>query len=456
MTTVKPRRHPPGPKPRRFIGNALKFSRDPIAYLTSVVREHGDIVRIWFPTYSLYLVNHPDYIEQILKTQQSKFIKNAYTRLTSVLLGNAILVTDGEFWRKQRRLAQPAFHHQRIKNYATVFVEYANRMLDGWKDQSEVDLQRELGQLTVHIVAKTLFNSEVPENFKALEQAIDAMMDYFLSVFNLVFRFPLWVPTPANLRLRKHKAASDKVIYALINARRQSGEDSGDLLSMLLRASDADDGTFMTDEQLRDEVLTLFMSGNETTAVSLAFALFLLSQNPDASARLQEELRQVLGGRHPVMDDMASLPFLHQVIMETLRLYPPAWSIGREAVEAIEVGPFTIPKGSQIGMLQWAVHRDARYFEEPSQFRPERWDADFVKKIPAGAYFPFGGGARVCIGRDFATMEMVLVLATILQRYDVHVLHDGPVILQGSVTLRPKTRLRARITPRPRTDSSGG
>ncbi|MCC6277814.1 MAG: cytochrome P450 [Oligoflexia bacterium] len=447
MNKSSTKNQPPSPKSRWFLEHAIAYSKDPVSFLERVTRECGDIGLIPFPGYRLYVINHPDLIEQVLKIQQSKFKKDIYTKLTSIVLGAGLLGSDGEFWRKQRRLVQPAFHHHRTNNYGKIFVQYTHQMMAKWNGRTEITLLHEMTELTLKIVAKTLFNSDIETHIKTIEECVEAMMDYFLNVLNLAFKLPLWVPTPDNLKVRKHKKATDNIIFEIIRQRRASNEDPGDLLSMLLNAQDADDGTQMSDQQIRDEVITLFMAGHETTALALSFTIHLLSTNPHTMMKVREELKRVLNGKDPELADLARLTYLRQVIMESMRLYPPAWSMGREATEEIKLRDYVIPKGSQIGIVQWAMHRDARYFDEPLEFKPERWEGEFAKTIPPFAYFPFGGGPRICIGKEFAMMEITMVLATLLQHFEIQVYGPQKLEVVGSVTLRPKHSIRARISP---------
>jgi cytochrome P450 len=422
------------------------YSRDPLSIMPKLAREYGDIVTMRYYNFRVYFVSHPDYIEQVLVSDNRKFIKGRVLRKNKQLFGNGLLTSEGDFWLRQRRLAQPAFHRARIASYGGTMVRYAERLLAEWKDREERDIHAEMMRLTLQIVAKTLFDADVDGEAKQVGRALVALME-FNSDFRKLLLTPTWLPTPRKIRATIATWRLDKIIFRFIAERRASGKDSGDLLSMLLAARD-EDGSRMTDRQLRDEAITIFLAGHETTANALSWTWMLLAQNPDVEAKLHAELDAVLAGRAPSVEDLASLRYTGHVITESMRLYPPAWGMARVAIEDVEIGGYPIPKGCGVSLAQWVVHRDPRWFDAPEQFRPERWEGDLLKRLPRFAYFPFGGGPRQCIGNNFAVMEATLLLATIAQKFRVRLVPGHQVVPMPSITLRPRFGIRARIEGR--------
>jgi cytochrome P450 len=376
-------------------------------------------------------------------------MKDETTRWLIPLVGQGLLTSEGEFWRRQRRLAQPAFQHQQIEHYAAVMVEHTERMLASWRDGQVRTLHPELMQLTLGIVAKTLFGAELQDEAQIVAESAEIVMRFFMSPMRW-FAVRELLPLPSTLRYRRAIKQIDDIIYGIISRRRQSGQDPGDLLSRLLRARDDHGNGGMTDRQLRDESVTLLLAGHETTALALFYAFYLLAQSPEADQCLAAELQQVLDGRAPSAEDVPRLRYTEWVIRETMRLYPPAWGIGRQALADCEIGGYFAPKGTQFFLVQWLVHRDGRWFPDPEAFRPERWDHDLIKRLPRCAYFPFGDGARICIGNHFSMMEAVLLLATIAQRYRLTLEPDQNLRLLPSITLRPQEGLSMRLEARKR------
>jgi cytochrome P450 len=446
MRTPTPSKLPPGPSPESWMASFKNYSRDPLSIMPKLAREYGDIVTMRYYNFRVYFVSHPDYIEQVLVSDNRKFIKGRVLRKNRQLFGNGLLTSEGDFWLRQRRLAQPAFHRARIASYAGTMVRYAERLLAEWKDREERDIHAEMMRLTLQIVAKTLFDADVDGEAKQVGRALVALME-FNSDFRKLLLTPAWLPTPRKIRATIATWRLDKIIFRFIAERRASGKDSGDLLSMLLAARD-EDGSRMTDRQLRDEAITIFLAGHETTANALSWTWMLLAQNPDVEAKLHAELDAVLAGRAPSLEDLASLRYTGHVITESMRLYPPAWGMARVAIEDVEIGGYPIPKGCGVSLAQWVVHRDPRWFDAPEQFRPERWEGDLLKRLPRFAYFPFGGGPRQCIGNNFAVMEATLLLATIALKFRVRLVPGHQVVPMPSITLRPRFGIRARIEGR--------
>jgi cytochrome P450 len=429
---------PPGPRSRSPLGHGSEFIRDTVGFLRTCAREYGDIVTFRTGPQRTFLLNHPDYIEDVLVTRNHNFIKPFALRRMHLFLGDGLLSSDGEAWRRRRRLAQPAFHKDRITAYATVMVVYAQRRLAAWHGGDVRDVHDEMMQITYEIVGKTLFDAEVGDRAADVREALAVALEHYQKlVSSFWILFPDAIPTPANLRLRKALNHLDSAIYRVVDDRQADGTDRGDLLSMLLRAQD-EDGSRLSRRQLRDEVMTLMFAGHDTTALTLTWCWYLLAQHPDVETKLHAELAQVLGGRAPTVDDVPNLKYTAMIVNEVLRLYPPAWGIAREAVDDCEIGGYRVPKGSIVLMSQSVMHRDGRYFEDPDSFRPERWTNGLAKTLPKYAYFPFGGGQRLCIGNAFALMESALLIATIAQSYRFALAANHAVEAHAALTLRPR------------------
>jgi cytochrome P450 len=430
------------PKGQFLLGHLPDFASDLLGFLTKCAREQGDVVSLRLGWKPAVILNRPDLIEHIFVTQNQNFIKHSFFwRHVTAIFGNGLITSEGDFWLRQRRLAQPAFHRQRISGYGDVMVAYAGVMLDRWQDGETRDIHHEMMQLTSKIVAKTLFNAELPGDLDEFDSSFNIAINEISARFRRPFRIPDSIPTPGNLRYCNSVRRINQLIYGIIHQRRQNGEDQGDLLSMLLQAQD-EDGSQMSDQQLRDEAVTLFLAGHETTALVLSWTWYLLSQHPDLEAKLHGELKRVLGDRTPNVNDLPQLVYTERIIMESMRLYPPAYVIGREAVRDCKIDGYDIPAHTTVFVSPWVVHHDERYFRNPEQFDPDRWANDFAKKLPRFAYFPFGGGPRLCIGNSFAIMEANLLLATIAQRFRLELVPEHPVVLHPSITLRPLYGMR--------------
>ncbi len=436
---------PPGPYTGLKGWSFRALSQSPLEMFTELAR-HGDIVGIRVVNFRNIFINHPDLIEEVLVGHPRRYFKGRVLRANRHVFGEGLLTSEGDFWLRQRRLVQPAFHRARVAAYAQTMVEYAQRRMESWRSGEQRDVHQEMMQLTLQIVAKTLFNADVTRDAQDVGKSLELLLELGADFRRTLF-VPHWVPTPTNLRIKREIAFIEGILYRIINERRASGRDAGDLLSMLLHVQD-EDGSRMTDKQLRDETITLFLAGHETTAASLSWTWWLLAQNPAAEAKLHAELDDILGGRAPSMDDLARLPYTANVITESMRLYPPAWGLARVAVEDHELGGYPVRKGMGVAMAQWVVHRDRRWYGAPEEFRPERWEGDFAKRIPRFAYFPFGGGPRQCIGNSFAVMEATLILAAVAQKYRLRLVPDHPVVPLASITLRPRYGVRVMLESR--------
>ena len=417
----------------------VEIARNPLAMMVAMQQEHGDIAHWRIGPQDIYLFSHPELARDVLVTNQKNFHKSRGLERARRLLGNGLLTSEDEFHLRQRRLVQPAFHRQRIMAYAATMADYADRASLRWHDGETLNMHTEMMRLTLGIVGRTLFDadveSEAAEIGTALTHSFESFNVAMLPFTELLEKLPL----PAVRRFNAARDTLDRVIYRMIEERRASGVDRGDLLSMLLLATDTEgDGTGMSDAQLRDEALTLFLAGHETTANALTWTWYLLSQNPDAEARLHEEVDRVIGDRSPRYEDIPSLPYARMVFAESMRLYPPAWAIGRRALQSFEARAYTIPRRSVIIMSQFIMHRDERFFPDPERFDPERWTPDAQAARPKFSYFPFGGGARVCIGEQFAWMEGILLIASLSRRWRMRLVPGHVVEVQPLITLRPK------------------
>jgi cytochrome P450 len=435
-----------------LIGNLLDYARDPLDFMVRCSRDYGDIVRLRMAGLPLYLLSHPDHAEYVLVKNNRNFIKSRYFRRELSFLGQGLLTGEGELWRRQRRLAQPAFHRRRVGAYGEAMVSHAERMLATWRDGEIRDVHQEMRRLTLGIVAEVLFGAgrekadEVGEVLGWMDRHANRLDEQGSA---MVARFFLGnLPTPTNLRFRKGIRRLDEIVYGLIRERRESGEDTGDLLSMLLRFQD-DEGARMSDEQLRDEVITVLLAGHETTALALCWTWYLLSLDPEVEAKLLEELWEVLGDRAPTVEDLPRLSYAEMVIKESMRLYPPAWGVSREAIGECEIGGYRVPAGTQLLVVLWAMHRNPGYFQDPEAFDPVRWEGGLARRVPRYAYLPFAAGPRVCIGNAFAMTEAVLLLATIAKGFRLELVPgQRRVVPQPSTTLRPRDGIRMRLRSR--------
>ncbi|HMF93757.1 MAG TPA: cytochrome P450, partial [Vicinamibacterales bacterium] len=415
---------------------------------TSLARQYGDVVQYRMAGERVFLITDPQYIKDILVTHNRNFTKSRGLERTKRILGNGLLTSEGAVHLRQRRLMQPAFHRDRIAGYGRTMVEHADRMRGGWRDGTALDIAREMNRLTLSIVGKTLFDADVESQAASVGEALTGVMESFWTTLLPFADLLERLPVPRLRRARMMRARLDAIIYRMIADRRASGRDHGDLLSMLLTAQDEDDGGVMTDQQVRDEAMTIFLAGHETTANALTWTWYLVSEHPEASQRLHQEVDRVLQGRLPSVEDIPRLPYVERVVTEAMRLYPPAWLIGRRAIAEYAFGPYLAPPRAILIMSPFIVHRDARYFRDPERFDPDRWTPERKASLPPFAYFPFGGGPRRCIGESFAWMELILIVATIAQRWDLRLVPGHPVAPQPLITLRAKHGMRMTVTAR--------
>lgn len=426
---------PPGPKPKFLIGNMPLASPDPLSIFTQWAREFGDIFYYRAAWLHIYFLNHPDLIEEVLVRNPRNFLKDRVVRKSRWFFGDGLLTSEGDFWLRQRRLSAPAFHRERVHSYARIMTEYAEQTLSTWQHGETRDIHQEMMRLTLQIVVRALFNVEA-EQTDEISLALNYVMRNATGIRLLVPPMARFLPTPQMIGFRRAVKHLDDTVYRII-ARHREQEDSGDLLSMLVQARD-EDGSRMSDKQLHDEVLTFLLAGHETTAIALTWTWYLLSQHQEVEAKLHQELDRILVGRAPEFSDLQRLPYTERVIKESMRLYPPAWSLARTVVSDFELRGYRIPAGANVVMSQWIMHRHPAYFPEPEKFDPDRWLGERAQKLPRFAYFPFGGGPRQCIGASFAMMEATLLLATIAQQFRMRTVAGHPVMPVPSFTLRPK------------------
>lgn len=437
---------PPGPEALPGVGNVLQFRRDQLAFMTGLQRSYGRAATFRLARLPVVAFFRPEAVRSCLVDNARNFTSGEFNAQLRTLLGDGLLTSDGEQHRRQRRMIQPAFHKRRVESYAQTIVEHTEELLGEWRPGDAMDLAIELQRLTLRIVAKALFNLELRAESGELGQQFTAVIENPVGLPWSWRSLPIDLPiTPYGRHMRAHRTL-DEFVFALIARRRAEGGDGGDVLSMLLAARD-DEGLGLTDTEIRDQTMTLLAAGHETTANALSWTFYLLSKHPDARARLVEQLHDVLGGRRPEVKDLAALTYLDQVVKESMRLYPPAWTLGRRAVSDFELDGYRLPAGTVVMFSQWVIHRLTDIWGDPERFRPERFEPAAERAIPPYAYFPFGGGPRMCIGMPFANLEARLVLATVLQRYAPNVEQGHPVVPQPRITLRPRYGVRVVLDP---------
>ena len=444
----------PGPQSRFWgLDQLARFRQDQqVKTFETYARTYGDVVRIPFGGGQRFWLFNPDHIRQILVDEPESVCKaQAQKQVFGEFLGNGLVNSDGEFWKRQRKLATPAFHAKRIQAYAEKMMGYTNGMLQSWQAGATYDIAREMMNLTLSIVCDTLFSVNVKATADQIGAAVTVTQNLANRKLATLFPLPMWIPTPQHRMERRAIHELHSLVDGFIQSRRATGEDRGDLLSMLLLAIDEDrehGGGQMTDLQARDEAMTLLIVGHETSANALAWTFYELARNPDVETRVRAELEAVLGGRVPNMQDLRQLKFLDRVIKESLRLHPPAWIITREAAQDIELGDYRIPKGSMIEICTLVLHRDPRWFPEPERFLPERFEEGRENDLPKGAYLPFGAGPRYCIGQMFAMMEIEIILAMVLGQFHLTLVPGQDIVPLPMVALRPRGGVQMTVEPR--------
>lgn len=444
-TTGQPQTLPPGPRGLPGVGHLFQFQRDPLTFVRAVQRAYPRLATVQIAGRTVVMFFRPEHARFFLVDQARSFAVGAGRDMMRRFLGDALLTTDGDVHRQQRRLVQPAFHKKRVESYAEIMVRQTEDMLDGWQPETLLDIAAAMQELTLRIVVEALFNVDLRTQSAGLSQLFTQVVEAQNPV--LLRYSTLDLPFLPYHKVVLARNQLDAFIYDFIAARRSSKRDEGDVLSMLLQTRDEENGQTLDDVGIRDQMMTLIAAGHETTSNSLAWTFYLLSRHPEVRDRLLSELASVLGGRPPAVDDLARLPYLDWVVNESMRVYPPAWTLGRGAIEPFELEGYRFPAGTRVMFSQWVIHHLTDVWGDPDTFRPERWDPVTGQKPPAGAYFPFGAGPRMCIGMPFAQIEARLVLAAILQRFTPELVPGYRVEALPRVTLRVKHGLPMTLHP---------
>jgi cytochrome P450 len=444
----------PGPSGHFLLGHLPEIRRGPLQFLERLAREYGDISKFRFLNNEGYLLNHPDYIRHVLVENNRNYNKQSFDyEILRPIVGNGLLTSDGDFWLKQRRLIQPAFHKKRIQEFGRLMTESTLQMMDRWQNQEDVelDIAEEMTRLTLTIVGRALFSKDIGQEADIIGQAFAYANEFITNRTRTPVPLPLSLPVPSNRRFHKAKQDLETVVLEMINERRSDihhPDRPVDLLDLLLQARDKDTGEGMTDSQIQDEVMTIMLAGHETTATALAWTWYLLSQNSDVENRLHAELDGALSGRPPDVADLNDLTYTGRVIKEAMRLYPPAWIIGRRVIKDDLIGGFHIPGGSTVNLSPYLMHRHPVFWKDPEVFNPERFSQEESGHRPQFAYFPFGGGPRQCIGSDFAILEASLILASVASRFRLVLSPDHTIELDPLITLRPKYGIKMQLRTR--------
>ncbi|MBS0233881.1 MAG: cytochrome P450 [Proteobacteria bacterium] len=437
---------PPGPKGTLIGGNLSQIGPRRVDFFLDLAQTYGPVASFRTSRWRLFLVSDPQLIQQVLVTDARSYIKHFGARTFKPVLGNGLVTSEGDFWLAQRRLLQPAFLKAQVQSYAPIMADLTEAMLAKWVPGKSVDIAFEFSSLTSAIALKTLFGLDDHGERERVDTSLRLVFELLTDRLDAPIQLPISFPTPANLKLRR--ALND--LFALVDsfiAEKKTRPLGNDLLSTMIQAQH-EDGTGMSAQQLRDEAMTLYLAGHETTALALTWSWYLLSQNPDAEGRLVEEWRRVLNGRSAKAPDLSALPYTSAVINESMRLYPPVYVIGREATTDLELGGYLVKRGYTVLMSQWVSHRDPRYFPEPERFLPERWLDGLATRLPKFAYYPFGGGQRICIGVHFALMEAAIVLATVGQKYLFTLDPDAKIDIMPQITMPPKYGMPATLAQR--------
>jgi cytochrome P450 len=417
--------------------------------MTRAIAEHGDVVHLRLGPVRYVLVNHPDAVRHVLVENAKSYVKSKNYEGLKLVLGGGLVTSEGEAWKRKRKLAQPAFHRERIAAFAASMAECTHQMCDRWESRAPggIDVHEEMMRLTFRIVGRTLFGSDIEGEAQAVGNALAFLVRYTNEYVTSLVRLPTWVPTPSNLTFKRAMVTLDGLVARIVQERRRRGELGDDLLSMLLAARD-DSGAALTERELRDEILTIVLAGHETTANALAWTWWLLARHPQVAARMRAEVDGVVGDRAPTLADLPRLPTVARALDESMRLYPPVWAVEREAVVDDVIMGYAVPKGATVGISPYVLHRHPAFWEHPERFDPDRFDPESVAKRPKWVYLPFGGGPRTCIGASFAAMEAQIVLAMVSRRFQLDVEPGRKVEPEPLVTLRPLGGLPMRVRSR--------
>lgn len=440
----------PGPRGLPVVGVIPEFRKDPLGGVLKASRTWGDL-SVQPLVERVYFAAHPDYAKHVLQDNHLNYLKGwVYARIKA-LTGEGLLTSEGDHWKRQRRLSQPAFHKHRIASFGDTMAECTAQMLASWepvaKSGEVFDIHAEMMRLTLRIAGKTLFSADLGDAAERVGDAFSTLLEILNDRTSAMVVFPKSIPTPENVRFARAKKVLDDVVNGVIEERRQRPAEHHDLLAMLMEAKDADTGEAMTDEQLRDEIMTMMLAGHETTANALAFSFYLLSKNPAVTRKLVDEVDRVLQGRTPTAQDAMQLQYTLRVVQESMRLYPPAWIFSRKAVKEDVIGGYRIPAGATVTVSPWALHRDPRFWENPEGFDPDRFTEERSAGRPKFAYVPFAAGPRMCIGAGFALMEAQITLAMVLQRYRPELVSGYDLELEPLITLRPKGGIQMTLRP---------
>ena len=443
---------PPGPSGYPLIGNLPKMLQNPLQFLTEVTKDYGTTVKLGaMGAQQLYLVSDPDDVRYILQENSQNYIKGKNFQIIQQIIGNGLAVKEGSDWKRERRLMQPSFHRQQVGALIALMNQTTAEMVQSWegiKTGKSLDIFSQMMNLTQTILLKSLLSIDSPEQIAEMNQIWNTAYEYLSSQLWAVLRLPLWVPTPKNRRFVKAMSQLDRIVYDIIQQRRGDDNPPGDLLAMLMAAYDSESGSGLSDEQLRDEIMTIFTGGFETSAAVLAWTLYLLDRHPEVESKLHSELDSVLGGGTPALEDLAKLQYTRMVLSESMRLYPGAWVFTRTNLQADKIGKYQIPANSLIMISPYITHRLPEYWSNPEEFNPERFTKEKVAARPRYAYYPFGGGKRQCIGEVFAMTEMQLVVAAITQKYRLSSVPEHPVEPEPMFTLRPRYGIQMTLQPR--------
>ena len=433
----------PGPQGLSLVKSLFEYSRTPLDFSLKCAHQYGDIVSLSIGSIRNYLLNDPSLIEEVLSKQNQNFTKDISYRILKKTFGDGLLLSDGELWKRHRKLMQTAFNSDRIATYASGIIEETSQMLSTWREEI-IDIHHEMSQLTVKVITQSMFGVDTTETTREIIKALDTIMLQYVHQAEVFFLLPTWLPTIGNWKAHRATKQLNEIVNNIIEQRRQFPKD--DLLSIMLRVRD-EKGDGLSDRELQDEVMTLLLAGHDTTANALTWTLMLLAQNPEAEAKLVAEVQSVLQGL-PTINELPKLRYTEMVLKEAMRLYPPAWALGREVTRDCTIGDYRFTRGTTIYFSQWVMHRDKRFFNNPEQFLPERWQDNLEQRLPRCAYFPFGAGSRVCIGKVFSMMEATLTLAMVVQKFSFTLVQEHSIQLLPSITLRPKHGVKMRLTRR--------